>query len=309
MRLIYTIYGKKHFNETRGKLVLDKEQLRNMLGFAGWNFIGVTSGVLRSQGINLLFNVYNGPVINAARGLSMQVFNAVNKFSGSFYTAVQPQITKSYAAGNNHDANKLACDSSRLAFSLLLLIGIPILSETDYLLKLWLHEMPDSTIVFVRIVVCFALIEAFSQPLVYLMLATGKIRNYQIIVGSLCLLNFPVAWLVLYLGYPPTLAQFTTIIFSFLSLLVRVFMLNRMTGLSIRYFAINTFGRAGVVTFFSAITPYLVSITYHESAIRFILGSMGSEIIALLLIAFIGLNGNERQYVFNRLKQISHRDQ
>ena len=140
VRLIYGSYSKRHFDETRGKLVFDQVQLKNMLGFAGWNFIGVTSGVLRSQGINLLFNVYNGPVINAARGISMQVFNAVNKFSGSFYMAVQPQITKSFAAGKYSEANKLACDSSRLAFYLLLLIGIPILSETDFLLQLWLHE-------------------------------------------------------------------------------------------------------------------------------------------------------------------------
>ena len=145
----------------------------------------------------------------------MQVFNAVNKFSGGFYTAVQPQITKSYAEGHYQEANKLVCDSSRLAFYLLLLIGLPILSETDYILQLWLHEIPASTVIFVKIIICFALIEAFSQPLIYLMLATGKIRNYQIIVGTLCLLNFPVAWIILYLGYPPTLAQSTIVLFSF----------------------------------------------------------------------------------------------
>ena len=302
IRLIYASYSKRHFDETRGALAFDKEHLKNMLGFAGWNFIGVSFGVLRSQGINLLFNVYNGPVVNAARGISMQIFNAVNKFSGGFYTAVQPQITKSYAAGFYQEANRLVCDSSRWAFYLLLLIGLPILSETDYLLRLWLLEIPTSTAVFVKIIVGFALIEAFSQPLIYLMLATGKIRNYQIIVGSLCLLNFPVAWIILYLGYSPALAQSTTILFSFLSLIVRVLMLKRMTSLSIRYFTFNTLGRASLVTALSMIIPYIISMSYTECLLRFVVGTLCSEIIAILLILVIGLNKIERVTVLRKLK-------
>lgn len=304
VRIIYASYSKRHFDETRGSLIFNKEHLKNMLGFAGWNFIGVTSGVLRSQGINLLFNIYNGPVVNAAQGISMQIFNAVNKFSGSFYTAVQPQITKSYAAGNYQEANKLACDSSRLAFYLLLLIGLPILSETNYLLHLWLHEIPTSTSIFVKIIVGFALIEAFSQPLIYLMLAIGKIRNYQIIVGSLCLLNFPVAWLVLHIGYSPAFAQSTTILFSFLCLIVRVFMLKQMTGLSLHYFAFNTFGRASIVTIISLITPYLISRTYTESLERFLIGTLCTELVSVTFILLIGLNKDEKQSVFSRIKRV-----
>ena len=304
VRIIYASYSKHHFDETRGSLIFEKEHLKNMLGFAGWNFIGVTSGVLRSQGINLLFNVYNGPVINAARGISMQIFNAVNKFSSSFYTAVQPQITKSYASGNYQEANKLACDSSRLAFYLLLLIGLPLLTETNYLLHLWLHEIPTSTGIFVKIIVVFALIESFSQPLIYLMLATGRIRNYQIIVGTLCLLNFPVAWLILHVGYSPALAQSTTILFSFLSLIVRVFMLNRMTSLSIHYFTFNTFGRALIVTVLSLIIPYIISTMYTESFIRLFVGTLCTEVVTISLILLIGLNNVERRDVLNRLKRV-----
>lgn len=304
IRLIYGIYSKKHFEETRGKYVLDREQLKNMVGFAGWNFIGVTSGVLRSQGINLLFNVYNGPVVNAARGISMQIFNAVNKFSGNFYTSVQPQITKSYANGSHEEANRLACDSSRLAFYLLLLIGIPILSETDFLLRIWLHETPPLTSAFVKIIVIFSFLEAFSQPLIYLMLATGKVRNYQIIVGSLCLLNFPVVWLILHLGFSPEIAQSTTILFSFLSLLVRIYMLNKMTGLSCRYFFINTFGRAMMLALLAFIVPYIIMKLYPIGWVRFIAGSFCSELVALVLILFIGLVGKERRAVITKISKL-----
>ena len=194
-RLIYGVYCKRHFEECTFNWIFEKYLLKDMLGFAGWNFIGVTSGVLRSQGINLLFNVYIGPLINAARGLAMQVLAAVNKFSGSFYTAVQPQITKYYAAKEYDAANGLVCRSSRLAFFLLMLLCLPLLWETDFLLGLWLEEVPRQTSVLTRIVLVFTLSEAFSQPMIYLMLATGKIKKYQIVVGGLCLLNFPVAWI------------------------------------------------------------------------------------------------------------------
>ena len=137
------------------------------------------------------------------------------------------------------------------------------------------------------------------------MLATGKIRNYQIIVGSLCLLNFPVAWLILYLGYSPALAQFTTILFSFFSLVVRVIMLNRMTGLSIRYFTFNTFGKASLVTVLSIITPYVISTMYTEGIVRFLVSTLCSEFVAIILILFIGLNSNERQNVFSKIRQLS----
>lgn len=304
VRLVYSLYCKRNFEETRGKLVFDKVCLKNMLGFASWNFIGVTSGVLRSQGINLLFNVYNGPIVNAACGISMQMFNAVNKFSGSFYTAIQPQITKSYASGNKQNACRLACDSSRLAYFLLLLICIPILAETDYLLQLWLHEVPVDTSVFVKIIVLFAFIEAFSQPLIYLMLATGEIRNYQIIVGSLCLINFPVAWLFLYFGSSPAIAQSTTIVFSFLSLIVRVYMLNKMTGLSIRYFVINTFCRACIVTILSLILPYIITTFYATGILRFLLGSFFSEFVAIIIIGWLGLTLSERQSIIIKIKRV-----
>lgn len=304
IRMVYGIYCSNHFEETRGKIVFDKIQLREMLSFAGWNFIGVTSGVLRSQGINILFNIYIGPVVNAARGIAMQVFNAVNKFSGSFYTAVQPQITKSYAAKNYATSNMLACNSCRLAFFLLMLICLPILAETSFLLDIWLITYPEHTIAFIRIIILFCMLEAFSQPLIYLMLATGNIKKYQIVVGTICLLNFPFAWMLVYLGCSPELVQSTTILFSFMALVVRISMLKRMTNLPAKYFWINTFSRSIALLTIVAIIPTAISLLMPPGVLRFCFNVFITEMSAVILIVYLGLKAAERKMIFNKLHSV-----
>lgn len=303
-RLIYGIYCKRHFEECRFKWCLDKSLLKNMMGFAGWNFIGVSSGVLRSQGLNLLFNVYWGPVVNAARGLAMQVLAAVNKFSSSFYTAVQPQITKYYAAKEYDAANVLVCRSSRLAFFLLMLICLPLLCGTDFLLSLWLEEVPMQTAVLTRIVLVYTLSEAFSQPLIYLMLATGKIQKYQIVVGGLCLLNFPVAWILLHLGYSAAVAQATTIVFSWLSLFVRLHMLRGMVNFPVFVFLKDTLGRSLLVFALSSILPAMLIVLYDISWKRFIFNTIAMELVAIIVIVFIGLSQSERRWLLSKIPTI-----
>lgn len=161
-----------------------------IFGFAGWNFVGTTSGLLRDQGINLLFNVCYGPTVNAARGLATQVQSAVGKFTQNFFMAVQPQIIKSYAAKRIDDSHSLVLQSSRLAFILMLALVTPIIFEADYILGLWLKSVPEYTVSFVRIILFFSLVESFSHPLIHLMLATGNIKKYQIVVGSTYIANF-----------------------------------------------------------------------------------------------------------------------
>lgn len=135
--------------------VLIKKMFVEIFGFAGWNFVGTTSGLLRDQGINLLFNVCYGPTVNAARGLATQVQSAVGKFTQNFFMAVQPQIIKSYAAKRIDDSHSLVLQSSRLAFILMLALVTPIIFEADYILGLWLKSVPEYTVSFVRIILFF----------------------------------------------------------------------------------------------------------------------------------------------------------
>lgn len=307
IRIIYASYCKKHFEECTLTWHFDKPLFKEMFGFAGWNFIGFASGLLRDQGINILFNVFNGPVVNAARGLAMQVNTALTKFSQSFYTAVQPQITKSYAGGNIEDSHSLVLRSSRLAYFLLMLMSIPVIAEADYLLSLWLKDVPQHTVMFVRIIIIISLIESLSQPLIHLMLATGNIKKYQIIVGSINLLNFPLAWGLLKLGVEPELVQSSIILFSIIALIVRLVMLKQMTGFSILRFLESTIVKCTIVTILACVAPIIICSQYQACIVRLIANVLITVIIGVILVYLIGLQPGERNMINNKLKEIAHR--
>ena len=203
VRFTYGNYCKRHFSECTYHFIWDKQLLKQMFGFAGWNFIGASSAVLRDQGGNVVINLFCGPTVNAARGIAFQVNTAVNQFVTNFMTALNPQITKSYAAGNKEYMMTLIFQGARLSFYMLLLLSLPILINTHYILGLWLKLVPDHAVLFVQLVLIFAMSESISQPLITAMLATGKIRNYQIIVGGLQMMNLPISYLLLRLGFFP----------------------------------------------------------------------------------------------------------
>lgn len=304
VRIIYALYCKKHFEECTLSWHFDIPLFKEMFSFAGWNFIGFTSGILRDQGINILFNVYNGPVVNAARGLAMQVNTALTKFSQSFYTAVQPQITKSYAVGNIEESHSLVLRSSRLAYFLLMLISIPVIAEADYILALWLKDVPEHTVMFVRIIIINSLIESLSHPLIYLMLATGNIKKYQIIVGSINLLIFPLAWGLLLLGYKPEIVQSSIILFSIVALTIRLVLLKQMTGFSIRRFLKSTILKCSLVTVLTCVTPIIICCQYHACVKRLIVDVLVTELIGIILVYMIGLQTDERNMINNKLNVI-----
>ena len=149
VRLMYGRYCKRHFTECTYRFRWDKELLRRMSGFAGWNFIGAASAVLRDQGGNIVINLFAGPAVNAARGISVQVNNAVTGFVQNFMTALNPQITKSYASGDRDYMMTLIYQGARLSFYMLLLLSLPVLVNTHYILGLWLKTVPGHTVLFV----------------------------------------------------------------------------------------------------------------------------------------------------------------
>lgn len=302
-RLIYTIYCNRHFEECHFRWGFDKSLFREMFGFAGWNFIGCTSGVLLSQGINLLYNVYFGPIVNAARGLASQVQAAVGQFSDNFFIAVQPQITKSFAGNEVDEAHSLTVRSSRLGFLLLMALVIPIVAETDFILGLWLKEVPAHTSAFIKIILLDSLFCSFSQPLIKLMLATGKIKLYQIVVGTVNILNFPVAWLVLYFGGSPELTQMTLWLFSIIALGLRLYMVNAVTNFPVRYFLSSTVLRCMLIFLVCSIPAFCMICLMEYGFLRCCLDVIVSELTIVVMVYTFGLNRGERLFVVNKIKQ------
>ena len=304
VRIIYTVYCKRHFEECFFQWLFDRELFKQMFGFAGWNFVGSISGLMRSQGINILFNVYNGPAVNAARGLANQVNSAVTKFSSNFYMAVQPQITKNYASGDNDESASLALRSSRLAFCMLIILAIPVIFETDFLLRIWLKEVPKHTASFVQIIIFYSLFESLSQPLIQLMLATGDIKKYQLVVGGINLANFPVAWLLLAMGFSPEIAQSSVIIFTFLALAARLHMLKGMTGFPAGLFVRETVIRCIVLLLLCSILPFMITLFFEPGWQRFCFNLFLTEGIAVALVLFVGMTTSERSFALSKVKRV-----
>ena len=202
----------KWINIVQNNFSFYKDTTKELFGFAGWNFIGAASAVLRDHGGNLIINLFCGPAVNAARGVAMSVNGAVASFVSNFMMALNPQITKSYASGNYQYMLSLIFQGARFSYYILLVLTLPILFTTHYLLEIWLGIVPEHAANFVRLVLIFTMSESLATPLVTAMLATGKIRNYQIIVGGCQLLNLPLSYFFLSYGYPPEAVFFVAIV-------------------------------------------------------------------------------------------------
>ncbi len=301
VRMTYGIYCRRHFPECRFRLTFEKGLIREMFSFAGWNFIGVTSGVLRDQGGNILVNVFFTTAMNAARGVAVQLNGAVQGFVTNFMTAVNPQITKSYASGERDYMLSLVKKSSRMAFFLLFIIALPMLFNTEYLLEIWLKEVPDQSAAFVRLFLIFALSESLSSPLITAQLATGNIRNYQIIVGGLQLFNLPVSYALLKYGAPAQATVAVSIVISQICLVARLMLLRKMVGLSPKEFFSQVYIKVLAVSAAAVLIPLLLSDVMPDGFAGFCLSVLLCIACAGISILYVGCTRGERKEMLSMI--------
>jgi O-antigen/teichoic acid export membrane protein len=300
IRMVYGYYCKKHFAECTYQVIFDKSLLQQMFGFAGWNFIGASSAVLRGQGGNIVINLFCGPTVNAAQGIAMQVSHAIQGFVSNFMTALNPQITKSYASGNHDYMMTLIFQGARLSFYILLIFSLPVIVNAQYILSLWLGTVPNHTVAFVQLVLIFAMSESLASPLVTAMLATGKIRNYQLVVGGLQTLNLPVSYVLLRIGFIPETIFITAIVISVCCEMARLYMLRNMINLPVRNFLKKVYFNVIVVFVLASIVPYVLKSQLNDNFSNFIIICSVCLFCTLLSILFIGCNRKERMFVYER---------
>lgn len=304
VRLAYIIYCRVNLPDCRFRLIFDRSLIKEMFAFAGWNFIGVTSGVLRDHGGNILVNLFSGPAVNAARGVAVQLNGAVQGFVTNFMAAVNPQITKSYASGEKEYMFTLVRRSSRLSFCLLYLIALPVIFNADYLLGLWLKEVPAHASFFVQLFLIFALSESMSNPMITAMLATGDIRRYQLVVGGLQLLNLPISYVFLKLGAMPEVTVMVAIAISQVCLWARLIMLNKATGFPILPFVSEVYVTLLLkVVCVTLVIPMLVNMVKPDGFAGLVVSAGTCVIVTLLVIWLLGLEPGERQWVKDKLKR------
>ena len=304
LRMIYGAYCIRNFPLCHYTFLFDKSIFREMLGFSGWNFIGSIASNLNGHGINILTNLFFGVALNAARGVAGQVDYAINTFVNNFLMAVTPQITKSYAAKDFSYINRIIIAGTKYSFFLLFVISLPVCLNTKYILSVWLKEVPEFAAEFVRLGIIFSMCQTLSQCLYRTMLASGKIKKYQIVVCGLSILAFPAAYLFFYLGFPATWGYWSMIIFSIICLLARLKLLYEiLPNFSARGFCIKA-----LLPIIYSIIP-VVSITYYThisigyvNSKIFIAESIECIVFTGLSVWVLGLTREERKKCFTIIR-------
>lgn len=300
LQCIYLWYCRKNFEECRFKLHFNKGYWKEMSAFAGWNFIGSSSALLKNQGVNLLLNIFIGPIVNAACGIAAQVNGAIYAFANNFMTAVNPQLTKSYASGDKEYMFSLSERGTRFSFYIILFFALPIMLEADFVLNLWLKQYPEHTVNFVRLVLLLTLCEVLSSTLITIQLATGKIRNYQIAVGGMQMMNFPLSYLCLQFGTPPEATYCVAIFVSLACLILRLYFLRGMVGLSITRYLHNVCLNVMLVTIAAVIIPALVHYNMLYGWERFVSVAIISIVCVSMSAYFLGCSPSERHFIYNK---------
>ena len=292
MRSIYATYCKRHYEECTYHFVKDKQLLKEMTSFAGWNFLGNGSWILNNQGVNILINIFFGVTLNAARGVASTVDNAVQGFVRNFMTAVNPQITKSYAAGDLQYMHKLVFAGAKYSFFLMMFFVIPICLETDLMQLTLLSSM------------CVIL----GNTLITSVFATGKIRNYELVMGLMALSNFPLTWIAFELGASPVLAYVIYFIVYFLMIFVRLFMVKDLIRMSAWTYIKEVFLRVFVVGMASFIIPYIITRLQNDSVLRLVEVLAVSVTCSVISILTLGMKKDEKEMVFGYLRSKFHRN-
>jgi len=297
VRIVYTLYCKSHFSECEYHLSYNKSLVREMAGFSGWQFLTNTCWIVNTQGLNILSNIFFGVRINAARGVAAQVEGAVMTFVNNFMTAINPQLVKSYAQHDTERFFSLICRGAKFSYFMLLLIALPIIMETEFILGLWLKLVPDYAVLFVRLSIFAAIMNMLGNTCVAACMATGDIKRYSIIISAVGYTVFPFTWLAFYLGMPAASAYVIFIIIYFMVIFVRLYVMKGLLNFPPMMYVKKVLVVIIPVSLTSVILPYLGLSVMEDSLIRFLLVSVLCIVSTLGAVYLIGLTSNEKKFL------------
>ena len=300
IRYIYTLYCHRHFPESYFQFRFNKTLFKEMFGFAGWSFWGNLAAILYTQGLNMMLNIFFGPIVNAARGIAVQVQSAVQQFVGGFQTALNPQITKNYASNNLPQMHSLMFRSARFSFLLLFFLSLPVLMETNFILTLWLKTVPDDAVIFTQIMICISLIYTTANPCVIANQATGKVKIYQMVVGGILLLILPISYVVLKLGAPAYSVFIVHFCIESLAQFSRMYMLRKLIHLPLWQYMKNIYIPIVSTVAIAIILPLVVRMQVAEGWLRFLAVGFTCGLAVGASSYFIGFTKQERVFFLDK---------
>ncbi len=300
--IIYRVYCLRNFADCRMRMAFDKGSFKNILSFTGWNMFGTVAWILKDNGSGVLLNIFGGTAVNAARGIASTLSNASNTLVGGFQSAVNPQLTKNFAAANREATCRLLCRSSKVSYILMLIVMLPLFLECPFVLDLWLVDVPEHTVLFARIVLVESLFGTLQGPMITSLMATGNIKWYQIVVGGILLLNIPIAYLLLQNGGHIAVPLLISLLFVIIGNMSRVIFCHHMIGLSYGEYLKSVISPIFLVTVTSSILPVIVCRSIGAGFMQLIavtLVSIASVGVSSWLFAF---GESEREFIISAIK-------
>ena len=303
--LFYWFYCRLFYNECRFRFTLDREKFKEVFSYAGWNMIGSCADVCKTYGLSILLNMTFGPLVSAARAVSNKVYNTIVQLNVNFFTAVRPQMYKSYAEGEKQALEKLMCQSTRFSFFLLMLLALPFILETEFILPIWLRgrNVPEHAYILTKLMVLDGVLNCFTEPLATSVQATGNIRGYKILIGGTSLLLLPLAYVgMTYAGMPPASAYVISVIITVITQVERVWMVKKLVGLDLKnYFRTVLLPIAVVAAISSALSVTVHSLlnrNYGDNWIGPVCSMAASMLITTVTFYALGTTRTERKHAF-----------
>lgn len=301
VRLVYGLYCRRHFPESRGRLELDRSLVKEMASFSGWSFFGSSAYVFNTQGVSSLGNIVFGVAFNAARGVALWVENIVKQFVTNFLTAINPQITKSWASGDRHYCFELVSKGAKFSYLVILAFFIPFLFEAEGILDLWLVDVPADSALFVKLTLVALMVDLFGNSVLTLMLATGDVKKYYLLTGLTSYLCLPLVWLAFKTGASAEWAYYVFIAVYLVVLVMKFAMARARTGFPLGAFIRSVLLPCLAVTALSLVLPYILYVLLPEGLLRIFAVCASAWLSMALSVFLLALTPGERAFVTRKL--------
>lgn len=303
--LFYWVYCRVSFGEIRIKRAFNKAMFGSMLGFSGWNIFGSLSSVMKEQGINLVLNLFFGPVVNAARGIAQQINGGLQSFVSNITTPVRPQVIKSYARGDYDRTMKLIYSVSKLSCCFLYICALPVALEIDYILKLWLgSSIPAYTNLFVILIIAISFVNNLNSAVSAIIHASGKMMVYQTVSSSIAMLSIPFAYLGLRYGFPPEFAIIMVLFWTSLAQVASLIILKTVIQYSVKEYIKKVLVPLFLLALLTFWPSSIVRFVMEDGLIRFFIVGCVSILVSAFGIYFIALEKSERDIIDRIINKI-----
>jgi len=299
---VYRLYCRNHFPECRFKYYWDSKLFYEIFSYSGWNLFGALANVFNNQGVNIILNLFFGPLVNTAQSIAYQINGAINQFVQNFMMAARPQIIKYYAIGERQMMFDLVMKSSKFSFLLLFVLTMPLFLETFFVLDLWLASVPEFVVLFTKLILVVAMIDSLSYPLMATAQATGSIKTYTSVVGTIMMLNLPISYLFLKNGFPPQVVFILAIVNSLACLYFRIYLLRGMVNFPCIFYLKNVLVPILCVVISSYLVPLYLVFIIPDGFFRFTLLLFVGLLSSLVSICLFALTKSEQKAIKKYIK-------